>query len=514
MAGAIESLRALRLLPADLPDLREMGEEMDSPRGRIFLMKEVLEGQLELEAALPYVDRCLGCLACETACPSGVDYGELITAVPRLRRAAARPRAARPRCGARSSCATLPYPAPLPARRRGSAALARPLARVLPAIARRDAAAAARARCPRPRRCPRSSRPQGERRARVALLAGCAQQVLAPDISWATLRVLARNGVEVVDPARRRAAAARWRMHAGARRPGPRASRAATSTPSPTTSTRSSPTPPAAARGCASTGCCSRASPSEARAAARSPRASVDVQRLPRRPRSGRAAAARARRRRSPTTTPATSRMRRASATRRATCCARSATSRSSSPPSGSCAAARPGTYNVEQPDTAAELGARKARNLLATGADAGRHRQHRLPRPRCRRTCARSGTRSRCCTRVQVLDRAYAARAAGGAVGRARRPRRPSATSAATARSSPPTRWRSSRGSTTASARGAASCSPRAASAMRRCGAAGRSTSCPRRATCARPTGASRRPGPTTPTGASRSPARPTASS
>ena len=52
---------------------------MDSPRGRIFLMKEVLEGKLEVELALPYVDNCLGCQACETSCPSGVQYGELIT---------------------------------------------------------------------------------------------------------------------------------------------------------------------------------------------------------------------------------------------------------------------------------------------------------------------------------------------------------------------------------------------------------------------------------------------------
>ena len=52
---------------------------MDSPRGRIFLMKEVLEGKLEVELAQPYLDNCLGCQACETACPSGVEYGELIT---------------------------------------------------------------------------------------------------------------------------------------------------------------------------------------------------------------------------------------------------------------------------------------------------------------------------------------------------------------------------------------------------------------------------------------------------
>ncbi len=56
-----------------------MGEEMDSPRGRIYLMKEVLEGSLPLDEATPYIDRCLGCLSCEPACPSGVPYRNLIT---------------------------------------------------------------------------------------------------------------------------------------------------------------------------------------------------------------------------------------------------------------------------------------------------------------------------------------------------------------------------------------------------------------------------------------------------
>ncbi len=64
-------------LPA-CPTYRVLGEEMDSPRGRIVLMKEVLEGGLTLADAAPHLDRCLGCLACETACPSGVPYRDLI----------------------------------------------------------------------------------------------------------------------------------------------------------------------------------------------------------------------------------------------------------------------------------------------------------------------------------------------------------------------------------------------------------------------------------------------------
>src|SRR5678816_3828781 len=65
-------------LPA-CPTYRELGEEMDSPRGRIVLMKSALEGQLSLDDVQPHIDRCLGGLACTTACPSGVAYGDLLT---------------------------------------------------------------------------------------------------------------------------------------------------------------------------------------------------------------------------------------------------------------------------------------------------------------------------------------------------------------------------------------------------------------------------------------------------
>ena len=61
------------------PTYKDLGQEMDSPRGRIILMKEMLEGSLDIEEGLPYVDKCLGCMACVTACPSGVEYGELLT---------------------------------------------------------------------------------------------------------------------------------------------------------------------------------------------------------------------------------------------------------------------------------------------------------------------------------------------------------------------------------------------------------------------------------------------------
>ena len=78
MARAVETcVHCGFCLPA-CPTYRVLGEEMDSPRGRIVLMKQVLEGDLALDDALPHIDRCLGCLGCVTACPSGVKYGELL----------------------------------------------------------------------------------------------------------------------------------------------------------------------------------------------------------------------------------------------------------------------------------------------------------------------------------------------------------------------------------------------------------------------------------------------------
>jgi glycolate oxidase iron-sulfur subunit len=197
MADAVGSCVHCGFRLPTCPTYVTMGEEMDSPRGRIFLMKEVLEGQLELETALPYIDNCLGCQACETACPSGVQYGELITP---FRAYAEQHREREPLDRAQRAMVlrTLPHP-----RRFRLAArlgrVAKPLAGRLPA----SMGAMLRLlpdRLPPAQRLPTVVPAQGERRARVALLAGCAQQVLAPDINLATLRVLARNGVETVIP--------------------------------------------------------------------------------------------------------------------------------------------------------------------------------------------------------------------------------------------------------------------------------------------------------------------------
>jgi glycolate oxidase iron-sulfur subunit len=212
MADAIESCVHCGFCLPTCPTYVTMGEEMDSPRGRIFLMKEVLEGGLELETAVPFIDNCLGCQACQTACPSGVDYGGLLTP---FRAYAEQHRRREPLDRAERAMVlrTLPFP-----RRFRAAArlgrLARPAARFLPA----SMAAMLRLlpdRVPRPRPLPELHPAQGERRARVALLAGCAQQVLAPDINWATLRVLARNGVETVVP-RAQGCCGALAMHAGA----------------------------------------------------------------------------------------------------------------------------------------------------------------------------------------------------------------------------------------------------------------------------------------------------------
>lgn len=212
MADAIASCVHCGFCLPTCPTYLELGEEMDSPRGRIFLMKEVLEGKLELENAIPYVDNCLGCQACETACPSGVKYGELLTPFRALTENE-REREPIDRLQRALTLSTLPYPGRL---RLAALAgrFARPLARALPkplqamlSLLPPQLPAAA----PLPSFYPAL----GERRARVALLAGCAQQVLAPQINWATLRVLARNGVETVIPSGQGCCGA-LSMHTGA----------------------------------------------------------------------------------------------------------------------------------------------------------------------------------------------------------------------------------------------------------------------------------------------------------
>ena len=79
MAKAVEACVHCGFCLPTCPTYVTMGEEMDSPRGRIVLMKEVMEGNLDADLARPYLDHCLGCVSCVTACPSGVEYGDLLT---------------------------------------------------------------------------------------------------------------------------------------------------------------------------------------------------------------------------------------------------------------------------------------------------------------------------------------------------------------------------------------------------------------------------------------------------
>lgn len=187
-------------LPA-CPTYVELGEEMDSPRGRIVLMKEVLEGNLDLEEALGHIDPCLGCMSCVTACPSGVEYGELLMPFRELAEGSRR-RSLLDRLWRGLMLDTLASPARLRWMLR-LGRLATPFRGSLRALL------PARLAAPLdllPRSADRAEvgfgtfSAVGERRARAVLLAGCAQQVLAPRIHQATIEVLTRRGVEVVVP--------------------------------------------------------------------------------------------------------------------------------------------------------------------------------------------------------------------------------------------------------------------------------------------------------------------------
>ncbi|HEY4830331.1 MAG TPA: heterodisulfide reductase-related iron-sulfur binding cluster [Solirubrobacteraceae bacterium] len=212
MADPIESCVHCGFCLPTCPTYVTLGQEMDSPRGRIFVMKEVLEGSLELDSAVPYIDNCLGCQACVSACPSGVEYGDLITSFRQFSEA----RRSRPmgsRVQRSLALRTLPYPA----RFRAAVRLGR-LARIFRSIAPpavRPMLELAPPRLPPARPLPEWFPARGRRRARVALLGGCVQQALEPDIGWATLRVLAANGVETVVP-RGQGCCGALAMHTGA----------------------------------------------------------------------------------------------------------------------------------------------------------------------------------------------------------------------------------------------------------------------------------------------------------
>lgn len=197
MVRAIEACVHCGFCLPTCPTYVTMGQEMDSPRGRIVMMKEVMEGRMTPDQIEPFIDNCLGCQACVTACPSGVQYGELITPY----RAWSEPTRKRDFFDGlrrRTLLATLPYPGRL----RLSLAFGR-LVRPLRGLMPKPLAAMLEripSRSPTRARLNGTHPAIGSRRARVGLLTGCAQQVLAPEINRAAIRVLTRNGVEVVVP--------------------------------------------------------------------------------------------------------------------------------------------------------------------------------------------------------------------------------------------------------------------------------------------------------------------------
>jgi len=183
---------------ATCPTYVLLGDELDSPRGRIYLIKDMLERDIPAPArTVQHVDRCLSCLSCMTTCPSGVHYMHLVDqARAHIDRTAARPIAERL---LRDLLAiVLPRPFLFRLALLG-AALARPLALLMPGrLAAMLNLSPKSVPPPDPVDRPQIIPAEGVRRGRVALMSGCAQQVLAPDINAATARLLTRMGSEVV----------------------------------------------------------------------------------------------------------------------------------------------------------------------------------------------------------------------------------------------------------------------------------------------------------------------------
>jgi glycolate oxidase iron-sulfur subunit len=183
------------------------GEEMDSPRGRIHLMKQHAEGEPLSGPMVEHFDRCLGCMACVTSCPSGVQYDKLIEAT-RAEVQLDHPRTRRERALRGAIFALFPYPrrlrtlrAPLRAyQRTGLDRLLRRsglLERMSPTLAAMERLAPPLGRAHRlPARLPA----HGERRATVGMLTGCVQREFFPGVNAATARVLTLEGCEVLIP--------------------------------------------------------------------------------------------------------------------------------------------------------------------------------------------------------------------------------------------------------------------------------------------------------------------------
>jgi glycolate oxidase iron-sulfur subunit len=182
------------LCSATCPTYALLGDELDSPRGRIYLIKNMLEtGRAATACDALHIDRCLSCLSCMTTCPSGVDYMHLVdNARAWIEESYTRPWHERM---LRNILAfVLPHSGRFKAALQLSR-LAKPFARVLPARLQAMLELA-------PSALPHTMSPPinaiGQRRMRVAMLGGCVQPVLAPQVDAATIRLLTRHGCEIV----------------------------------------------------------------------------------------------------------------------------------------------------------------------------------------------------------------------------------------------------------------------------------------------------------------------------
>ncbi|MCG6901505.1 MAG: glycolate oxidase subunit GlcF [Rhodobacter sp.] len=184
---------------ATCPTYQVLGDELDSPRGRIYLIKDMLENDRPADArTVRHIDRCLSCLACMTTCPSGVHYMHLVDhARAHIEKTYKRP--AMDRLLRWTLSRILPYPGRFRLALLG-AKIGRPFRRLLPDARLRAMLEMAPKQIPPVSRNddPQVFAAQGPRRMRVALMTGCAQKALNTDINDATIRLLRRLGCEVV----------------------------------------------------------------------------------------------------------------------------------------------------------------------------------------------------------------------------------------------------------------------------------------------------------------------------
>jgi glycolate oxidase iron-sulfur subunit len=185
------------------PTYELWGEEMDSPRGRIHLMTQLEKGEPLGDSMVEHFDRCLGCMACVTACPSGVQYDRLIE-VTRARVEDEHPRSRTDRLLREAIFAVFPYPKRLRALRLPLRAYQASRINMGPLLKRLSPTLAAMERLAPPRakhvRLPERVEARGERRAVVGMLTGCVQREFFPGVNAATTRVLAMEGCDVVIP--------------------------------------------------------------------------------------------------------------------------------------------------------------------------------------------------------------------------------------------------------------------------------------------------------------------------